>query len=324
MLRTFGPGCDGNSLGPGLEIPEGATWIDLEQPTRDEELLVERCLGLEVPTQSEMAEIEPSSRLYEQDGVLYMTISALWGISEGDPQTTPVGFVLSGNRVVTVRSHTPKPVAVFADHVKREPGLARDADTVLLRLLDAFIDRLADELEAVGTDLETISSQIFARKLEARRIPADRLTALLTSIGRTQSLLAKIRYSAVTTSRMLGFLAGSHRLNDPAQGEARNHMTSLMTDVSSLAEHANFLADNVIFLLDASLGLISIEQNAAMKIFSWAAVVFLPPTLIAGIYGMNFKVFPELRWEFGYPVALAMMLASAILPYLYFRRRGLL
>ncbi len=322
MLRTYGPGCDGSVIGAGLKIPDGATWIDLELPTPDEEKLVERCLGLDVPTQAEMTEIEPSSRLYERRGALYMTISALWGLSEGTPATTPVGFVLADNRLVTVRSHTPKPVAAFADHVKREPELARDATTVLVRLLDAFIDRLADELEELGTELEAISSHIFSRKLEARRIPADRLTALLTRIGRAQTLLAKIRYSAVSTSRMLSFLGGSARLNDPANGEARNHLASLMTDISSITEHANFLSDNLIFLLDATLGLISVEQNAAMKLFSWAAVVFLPPTLVAGIYGMNFKVFPELDWKFGYPVALLVMLASAVLPYVYLRKRG--
>ncbi len=322
MLRTYGPGCDGSPIDPALKIPDGATWIDLELPTPEEEALVERCLGLDVPTQSEMAEIEPSSRLYERGGALYMTISTLWGLSEGVPATTPLGFVLTDNRLVTVRTRTPKPIAIFSEHVKREPELARDAVTVLVRLLDAFIDRLADELEALGDELETISSQIFSSKLEARRIPADRLTALLTRIGRAQTLLAKIRYSAVSTSRMLSFLGGSVRLNEASHSEARHHLSSLMTDVSSLAEHANFLSDNVIFLLDASLGLISIEQNAAMKLFSWAAVVFLPPTLVAGIYGMNFKILPEFDWKYGYPLALLVMLASAVLPYLYFRKRG--
>ena len=121
---------------------------------------------------------------------------------------------------------------------------------------------------------------------------------------------------------MLSFLAGSKRLHEVAAEDARHHLASLTTDVTSLSEHASFLADNLTFLLDASLGLISIEQNAAMKLFSWAAVVFLPPTLIAGIYGMNFKHLPELNWWFGYPMALAMMLASAVLPYFYFKRRG--
>lgn len=251
-----------------------------------------------------------------------MTVSALAGVTEGQPVTTPIAFVLTGNRLVTLRYQTPKPVLAFIDHARREPELVRDASTALIRLLDAIIDRLADELEALGTSIEQVSSQIFDSKLEARRIPAARLTGLLTRIGRGQSLLAKIRYSAVSTSRMLNFLAASSRLHGDGMGEARNHLSSLITDINSLSEHANFLSDNYTFLLDASLGLISIEQNAAMKLFSWAAVVFLPPTLIAGIYGMNFHYFPELGWHYGYYLALALMLASAVLPYFYFKRRG--
>jgi magnesium transporter len=135
-------------------------------------------------------------------------------------------------------------------------------------------------------------------------------------------LLAKTRYSAVSTSRMLSFLSGSKHFHDDVREDARNHVASIMTDVTSLNEHASFLSENLTFLLDASLGLISVEQNAAMKLFSWAAVVFLPPTLIAGIFGMNFHYMPELSWTWGYPLSLLAMLASGVLPYLYFKRRG--
>jgi magnesium transporter len=323
MLRTYGPGCDGSLVDPKVErIPENATWIDLEEPTKEEEALVERCTQVGIPTEDEMKEIEPSSRLYERNGTLYMTISALRGVDEDHPSTTPITFVLAGNRLVTVRYATPKPVRNFENHARREPEVARDALTVLLRLLDAIIDRLADELEELAAEIEAISTQVFARNLEARRIPAERLTALLTRIGRAQTLLAKIRYTAVSTSRMLSFLGGTSRMHEEAQKEARHHLVSLTTDVTSLSEHANFLSDNLIFLLDASLGLISIEQNAAMKLFSWAAVVFLPPTLIAGIFGMNFHHMPELDWVYGYPLSLVLMLISAVGPYLYFKKRG--
>lgn len=323
MLRAYGPGCDGSVLEAKLEkIPDDATWIDLDEPTKEEEELVERCVHLNVPTQVEMAEIEPSSRLYERNGALYMTVSVLCGIEDGQPATIPIGFVLSDNRLVTIRYATPKPVRAFVDHVRREPDLARDAPTVLVRLLDAIIDRLADELEALSDEIERISAHIFHRDMDERRIPAKRLTALLTRIGRSQTLLTKIRYSAVSTVRMLSFLAGSNRLHEASAIDVRHHVTSLSTDVASLSEHASFLSDNLIFLLDASLGLISIEQNAAMKLFSWAALIFLPPTLIAGIYGMNFKHMPELAWIHGYPFALLLILGSAVLPILYLKRRG--
>ena len=323
MLRTYGPGCDGSLIESNVQkIPDGATWIDLEEPTHAEEQLVERCIKVGVPTQSELAEIEPSSRLYENNGTLYMTASVLIGVVDDRPATTPIGFVLAGNRLVTIRYGTPKPIRAFVDHVRREPELARDAPTVLIRLLDAIIDRLADELEALGVEIEEISSLVVAPDIKVRRIPAARLTALLTRIGRAQTLLAKIRYSAVSTIRMLSFLGGSNRVNESSNEELRHHLSSLTMDVSSLSEHATFLSDNLIFLLDASLGLISVEQNAAMKLFSWAALIFLPPTLIAGIFGMNFKFMPELDWPHGYPIALALILGSAVLPILYLKRRG--
>jgi magnesium transporter len=323
VLRTYGPDCDGRIIDAKTErIPDEAAWIDLEEPTREEEKLVEQCIGVNVPTQAEMAEIEPSSRLYERNGALYMTVSALRGVDEHFPTTTPIGFVLAGNRLVTIRYATPKPIRTFENHARREPELVRDGTTALVRLVDAIIDRLADEIEAVSGTMENLSQQIFQEQQDQRRIPADKLTALLTSIGRTQTLLTKIRYSAVSTLRMLSFLGGSNLVHDEAQKELRHHIGSMTSDVSSLSEHASFLTDSLQFLLDASLGLISIEQNAAMKLFSWAAVILLPPTLIAGIFGMNFHYMPELNWHYGYPISLALMLATAVGPYLYFKKRG--
>ena len=323
MLRTYGPGCDGSIIDPKVQsIPDDAAWIDLEEPTHEEEQLVERCIKVDVPTQDEMAEIEPSSRLYEKDGALYMTVSVLRGVDEDHPTTTPIGFVLAGNRLVTIRYATPKPIRTFENHARRDPELVRDGPTALIRLIDAIIDRLADEIERVSMTMEELSREIFKDSGQERRIPVRRLTGLLSRIGRVQTLLTKIRYSSVTTLRMLSFLGGSNRIHAEEHQDMRNHVGSLATDVTSLSEHASYLIDSLTFLLDATLGLISIEQNAAMKLFSWAAVVFLPPTLIAGIYGMNFHHFPELSWPWGYPMALGIMFASAVGPYLYFKRRG--
>jgi magnesium transporter len=323
MLRAYGPDSDGSTVDPELQkIPDDATWIDLEEPTQEEEALVERCILVDVPTRDEMTEIEPSSRLYERDGTLYMTISALRGVDEDHPTTTPIGFVLAGNRLVTIRYTTPKPIRMFESHARRDKELVRDGSTALIRLLDAIIDRLADEIERVSATMEELSQEIFQNSQQERRIPVRKLTGLLARIGRVQTLLTKIRYSAVTTLRMLSFLAGSNRILAEDHKEMRHHIASLATDVTSLSEHASYLIDSLQFLLDATLGLISIEQNAAMKLFSWAAVVLLPPTLIAGIFGMNFHYIPELSWRYGFPLALALMVGSAIGPYLYFKHRG--
>src|SRR5947208_16024632 len=164
MLRTYGPGCDGSFVDPKLQkIPDEATWIDLEEPTHEEEELVERCIRVDVPTQAEMSEIEPSSRLYEQNGALYMTVSVLRGVDEEHPTTTPIGFVLAENRLVTIRYATPKPVRAFENHARRDGELVRDAPTALVRLLDAIIDRLADEIERVSATMEELSHEIFAQ-----------------------------------------------------------------------------------------------------------------------------------------------------------------
>jgi magnesium transporter len=324
MLRAYGPNCHGEIIdaGKGVLIPDDATWIDLEEPTREEDKLVEQCVGVQVPTREDMSEIEPSSRLYEENGALYMTLTALFGVDDGHPKSDPISFVLTSNRLVTVRYVTPKPVRAFQQHAHKDPALVQNALTATYNLLDSIIDRLADELEEVGREIEKISVHIFHKQADARRIPADRLTALLSRIGRVQSLLAHIRVTAVSTARLLSFFLASDRLRSPETEGIRDHIQALLGDTKSLTDHSAFLGDNLTFLLDASLGLISIEQNAAMKLFSWAAIIFLPPTLIAGIYGMNFEHMPELGWLYGYPVALTLIAISAVAPYLYFKRRG--
>ncbi len=321
MLNVYGPDCDGSEVPPGGRIPPGATWMDLDRPTPEEEKLVEALVGHNVPTQQELAEIEPSSRLFERDGALYMTLSALHGVTEGAPTSTPIGFVIVDNRLVTVRYASPSPIVAFAKHVRREPEIARNAMSVLVRMLDAIIDRLADELESSGSEIERISGHIFNKEPDARRIPAARLTALLTRIGRAQSLLAEIRETAVSTSRLLSF-RGANFPSTSKESAGQANVASLMNDITSLIDHSGFLADNLTFLLDAALGLISVEQNAAMKLFTWSALIFLPPTLIAGIYGMNFRHMPELNWLYGYPMAISLIIASAVLPMWFLKRRG--
>jgi len=323
MLRAYGLGCTGEPIDATREtIPARATWIDLHDPTEEEERLVERNVGVEIPTPAELAEIEPSSRLYEQNGALYMTLSVLYGVQENCPSSAPIGFVLAQERLVTVRYITPRPIRTFSDHARRDGAPVSDSLTALCGLLDAIIARLADELETLASEIETISSHIFSGTRDARRIPAARLTAVLNRIGKTQLLLAKVRETETSTSLVLSFLGASSRLRSRKAAAAREHVASLSADTASLGDHSAFLANHLYFLLDAAVGFIGIEQNAAMKLFSWAALVFLPPTLIAGIYGMNFEQMPELSWPYGYPFAFALILASAVLPLWYLKRRG--
>jgi magnesium transporter len=302
------------------EIPAGTIWADLLNPTREDEKLAERALGQNVPTREEMAEIEPSSRLYERRGVLYMTATVLHGITGQEPDTDPVSFILTDKLLVTVRYIDPKPFVRFSEHLLAEPDLATDALSIFVRLMDTIIDRLADELETTGGLMEKVSGQVFARegKGHPSKSTERRLEAILLQIGEVQRLLAEIRESVVSTSRMLGYLATTDIMAASGHGA---HLSSLQGDVRALLDHSSFLVENLTFLLDASLGLISLEQNFVMKVFSVVAVVLMPPTLIAGIYGMNFEHMPELHWLFGYPFALGLILASAILPYWFAKRR---
>lgn len=324
MLRLFGPDCSpaASEAEKITAIPKGALWVDLLDPTDAEEELAEKALGQDIPTREELSEIEPSSRLYERQGALFMTASVIYGFSGGKPDTDPIGFILTETLLVTVRYVDPKPFVIFAENLYAEPELAADPLAVLVGLLDAIIDRLADELEATAGDIESVSEHIFEHRgqsSQSRRRSEVRLEALLLRLGRVQRRLAEIRESLVSTGRLLGFLKVSHQCQD---SDLQGHVESLHGDIKALMDHSDFLGDNLTFLLDGSLGLISLEQNAVMKIFSVVAVVLMPPTLIAGIYGMNFDHMPELEWLLGYPFALALILASAVIPYWFARRSG--
>jgi len=302
---------------PGEDVPEAAVWIDLVTPSPGEDKLVERLVGVAIPTREEMQEIEISSRLYVESGARYMTATLMCQSDTPIPKTTPVTFILAGHRLITVRYDEPKPFAVARHKLTRYCPASVSGETVFIDLLDAVIDRCADILERVGVEIDQVSHNIFER--DRARTPKF-YTVLLQTIGRKGELASKIRESLVSIGRLLIFVANEAEGMRWAK-EQRAQLKSMQRDARSLAEHATYLATNVTFLLDAMLGVVTVEQNNIIKIFSVAAVAFLPPTLIASIYGMNFKHMPELDWQFGYLVAIALMIMAAILPYLYFKWR---
>ena len=323
MLRLFGPNCPAKPIDAATlkVLPDDAVWIDMLEPTEEEEALAEKLIGTNIPTREELLQIEPSSRFYEKKGRAYLTLSVLFGVDRKDPDNDPIGFILTDKHLVTVRYIDPKPFVVFAEHVYAEPELAEDARTLLARLLDAIIDRLADQYEELGDEIDAISRRVFDHNAQRRRqAPERRLEALLMRIGKAQQWLAELREGALSSLRLLTFLETSDALVD--HDASRRHIDSLIADAEALSDHSNFLGDNLTFLLDASLGLISLEQNQVMKIFSVFAVIFMPPTLIVGVYGMNFEHMPELKWVLGYPMALMLVVLSAVLPLLWARRKG--
>jgi magnesium transporter len=324
MLSCFLPTPDGLCR-RGLEhgaLPAATLWADLLEPSVEEEQAVERLVGVDVPTREEMQEIEASSRLYEDNGALYLTLTVLANSSGDRPEAAAITFMLASGRLVTLRYVDPLPFRQFIAHAERHAAATGSAPLVLAGLLEAIIERIADVLERIGADLDEMSASVFAKRSPARK--ADRihqdLRGLMERIGRNGDLLSKARESLVSLSRLLAFVQQSATLQ--LAQELRGRFRNLSRDVLALSDHASFVSNKVAFLLDATLGLINIEQNTIIKIFSVAAVVFLPPTLIASIYGMNFRHMAELEWPYGYPFALGLMVASAILPYVYFKRRG--
>ena len=301
-------------------ITEAAVWVDLLNPTPEEEKQIERALKLDVPTREEQQEIEVSSRLYQEDGAYFMTATLMYQPEEGEPRMTPVTFILAGQRLITLRYAEPRAFSLYVARCNRSETDLKSGAAILIGLLETIIDRLADFIERIQAEVEGLSHSIFEIRggMASRQ---RRFDVLLRAIGREGEITSKARESAHSLGRLLTFLV--HAVNErkevkPLQARIR----TAARDVASLTDHATFLSGKIIFLLDATLGMVSIQQNDIIKIFSVAAVVFLPPTLIASIYGMNFKHMPELDWWYAYPLALILMVLAAVLPYLYFKRRG--
>jgi magnesium transporter len=296
-----------------------AVWLDLVSPTPEEERLVEDRLGLELPTREEMLEIEISSRLYIEDNHVFMTASLPARTDSDDLLIGPVTFVLADGKLITVRYHEPRAFKTFPQRAEKTALGCTSGEVVLMYLLEAAGDRIADLLERAEREVDQLSRDIFAA--EPMTSVRPNLRTLLQQIGRKGDLCSHVRDCLLSLQRLAGFLANVLTQRN-ADKELRGRVRTFSRDAQSLSDHASFQSQKITFLLDATLGMIAIEQNNIIKIFSIAAGVFLPPTLIASIYGMNFRVMPELAWPFGYPLAGALMLVSALLPLWYFRRRG--
>jgi magnesium transporter len=297
-------------------IPEGAVWLDLVTPTVQEDKLVERAIGTAVPTREEMQEIEVTSRLYVENGARYMTATLMCQSETEAPKTTAVTFILAGHRLITVRYDEPRPFTIVGAKLGRVCSPAITGELVMMEILDAVIDRAADILERIGADVDQVSRDIFEPESEPDR--SRSYNDILKTIGRKGDLTSKVRESLVSIGRLLLYLANEADSMRWAK-EPKAQLKGMQRDVQSLSDHATYLTNKIQFLLDAMLGVVSLEQNNIIKIFSVAAVVLMPPTLVASIYGMNFKNMPELDWTFGYPLAILLMLVAAGLPYWFFK-----
>ncbi len=297
-------------------------WIDMISPSVEDEVLIERLTGFNVPTREDMQEIEMSSRTYDEAGVLFLTAPVLATSLQDKTVSAPVSFVLAGSRLVTVRYHEPYSFVRFVESAARQVQGCSTGQAVLIGLLETIVDRLADILEGQGRVQTDISKAIFVPKRSSKT--ATRLSNVLLRIGASEEINGMAGESLVAIQRLSGFLAA--RSMPKAAGKTgtqdKVRLKTLLRDTASLQDYAGTQKQKLVFLLDATLGMINIQQSDIIKVFSVVAFVFLPPTLIASIYGMNFKHMPELDWPWGYPMAIGLMVLSAILPYAYFKRKG--
>lgn len=304
-----------NTLGPGQ-----AVWLDLLNPSREEEAEVERLTAIQVPTREEMHEIEVSSRLYQEGGAHYMTANIMYAVDSPDPQTTAVTFILTEHRLITVRYADPRAIQLFLNRAGKGDVSCGSPVAILLGVLEAVIDREADLIERLQADSEKVAHTIFDMKGNSRS-RTSRYDIVLRQIGRIGEINSRARESLLSLGRLLTYLSQIVRLRQE-DATILERIRTEERDVQSLSDHVAYMGGRLTFMLDASLGMVSIEQNQIIKLFSVVAVMLMPPTLVASIYGMNFRHMPELGWPWGYPMALGLMVLSAALPYFYFRRKG--
>ena len=307
-------------LGGAAAMMPDSVWIDLLNPSPSETAFVERATGLSLPSFADLSEIETSSRLRVQNGTLYLSSPLVYRSNADDPRTTPVGFVLGPERLITVRFEELVPFTTFG---QAAPGTAPEA---FAGLVEAIVDRLADVLERIAAELDTLSHRLFrsepttgGRRRRPARSAAD-LQVILRRIGASGDLASKIRDSLLGLARIVPYVESMGAAWLPEAMKQR--LETVRHDLLSLSDYDNYLVNKVQLLLDATLGLINVEQNNIIKVLTVVSVVGVPPTLVASMYGMNFHNMPELAWSWGYPYALALIALSAVAPLLWFKWRG--
>jgi magnesium transporter len=309
----------------GTVIPAEVSWIDAFRPERREIDFLERTLGIEVPSFADLSEIESSSRLYKEKDRLFLSTPTHYRTVGGTPRTTPLGFVLSKDSLLTIRFKPLKAFDQLHDLLKRQAIGLPGGLGALVTVLEGIVEHTADELEAIAGDLDAIADEIFdgesAPKQEDRTRPAgDHLRHALRKIVRTGDHAAKISDILLGIARMIPYVTTNSV--EPLSSDCKARLKSLQRDIGSLDAYERRLTEQVQFLLDATLGLTNIDQNDIFRILTAVSVVGIPPTFITSLYGMNFEFMPELGWPYGYAYALGLIALSALLPILWFKRKG--
>jgi len=325
MIRIYTQSDEGISRTVGLEDQDtrmaDVFWIDLLTPNAAEAEYVEKLCGIEMPTKDEMREIEATSRLYCEDGARFMTTTVLSRVETDEPMIAEITFIIKGSLIITIRHTDSYSFRVFSHQLLRTQSTNRDL--VFIGLLETLVDRQADVLERFGTDLDALSKKVFGthhtrRKKKVEDPDTDDLRDALEELGRVGDLITRQRDALVNLLRMITF-AGNEDSCMGSHDSLYVPLRPVSRDVNSLSEYASFLSNKINFMLDAVLGLINIEQNDIFKVFTIMSVVFLPPTLIASIYGMNFDHIPFLHTSLGFWFSIGLMVLAGVLPLIIFK-----
>ena len=317
---------DGNhparAVQPGPHVTSDAVWLDLVSPTEAERAVAERITGLRVPSLDEVSEIENSSRVYTEGDAAYLSLSSTVRGEDGHSQVTPVGFVLSNDRLLTLRYQALPSFETFARKFDRAGPVG--SYEVFVGLAETIVDRMADALEQLALELTRLSKATFRSGRQSsdrnQRRTDQELRSILTAVGECGDVLGDLRDSVLGMSRIVAYSQQIGELWTPESLKGR--IQTLRQDIASLNDYDQQLSNKVNFLLDAVLGFISIEQNNGVKVLTIASVVGIPPTFVVGLYGMNFKNMPELNWTYGYEFGWAMIIVSIIVPLVWFRLKG--
>ena len=317
--RPAGPGC------PGRTGPDSCRWIDLLSPDEATSAAVEAETGFKLPSREQLEEVEVSSRLRAHGGVIYLSLPVVFRDGAGMPRITPLGFILSAEHLVTIRYEELKAFATCRARVEANEIAHPSSASTFVALLEAIVDRLADILEDVGGELDRIADDVFGRDLDGKagrrpKFQDIRLRRVMRRVGQSRQLSSKVRATLLGIGRVVPFVEGEG--HDWLPPDTKPRLETVRHDVGSLDEFEVHLSDKIQFLLDADLGLINIEQNDRFRILTVVSIVGIPPTLVASMYGMNFKHMPELEWAWGYPYGLALIALSALAPIVWFRLRG--
>ena len=327
MLTFYGSKTKGPiDVAPDADaLPETVNWIDAFDPTPNERTRLEQIMQVRVPSLNDLLEIESSSRLAVADDAIVMSLPAMVKDETGYPKATPIGFVVTADRVATIRfEHLPS-----FEHMSRQVcdkgTLSEGGLGATVSLIEILVDHLADLLEHIGGDLDGMSRSIFATGLvtaKGRRPHQSNrvLTNLLQSVGRNGDLASKVSETLLGLSRIAPFL--SAKATSSLTPELKARLDTISTDTKSLHEYQEHLSNKTQFLLDTLLGLANIEQNNVFRVLTVVSVIGIPPTFVASMYGMNFKNMPELEWAHGYAYGLTLIAVSAIGPAIWFKIKG--